>query len=517
MLKIVAAAVVVVVSFVVALFALDRLWPSARNDQRPAALLLAEVPALPPVTRTSVIVAPAAIALSALRDALDAAAPRTMSGKRDNPLTELLSKADIGWTINRGPMALAGRPEALTITTPLNGTVRVTGQIADRAGNLTGTIGNLLGDGVGRGVQNLTGRVLDQRADIRGSVAVTSRPVIMPNWRIEPHLAGQLAMNDSSVSIAGIRVNMAKEVKPLLDRTVNEQVSALGTRVRNDPFLEQTARREWAKMCRSIPLGAAGAGMPNLWLELRPTRAYAAQPRIDASAVTLVVGVQAETRIVPTQTKPDCPFPAQLEIVPQVEQGKVNIGVPIDVPFTEVNRLLAAQLGGKTFPEDKSGSVDVTVKGASLAASGERLLITLRVNVKEKKSFFGFGADATVHLWGRPVLDREQQILRFTDITVDVESETAFGLLGAAARAAIPYLQDALAEKAVIDLKPFAANARKSIEEAVADFRGGGEGVRIDAAITDLRLVGVAYDATTLRVIAEADGAVKVAVTSLPQ
>jgi hypothetical protein len=513
MLKIIAAAIVVVVSFVGALFAMDWLWPRARTEQRP---VLAEVPPLPPVTRTSVIVAPTAIALSALRDAMDAAAPRTVSGKRDNPLSELLSKADIGWTINRGPMALAGRSEALTISTPLNGTMRVTGQIATQAGNLTGTIGNLLGDGAGRGVQNLTGRVLDQRADIRGNVIVTSRPTILPTWRVEPHLTGQLSMGDSALSIAGIRLSVAKEVKPFLDRTVNEQVSALGTRVRNDPFLEETARREWAKMCRSISLGAAGAGMPDLWLELRPTRAYAAQPRIDASAVTLVVGVQAETRIVPTATTPDCPFPAQLEIVPQVEQGQVNIGVPIDVPFTEVNRLLAAQLGGKTFPEDKSGSVDITVKGANIAASGDRLLITLRVNVREKKSFFGFGADATVHLWGRPVLDREQQILRFTDIALDVESETAFGLLGAAARAAIPYLQDALVEKAVVDLKPFAANARKSIEAAVADFRGGGEGVRIDAAITDLRLVGIAYDATTLRVIAEADGAVKVAVTSLP-
>jgi hypothetical protein len=513
MLKIIAAAVIVVISFVGALFAMDWLWPSARNDKRP---VLAEVPPLPPVTRTSVIVAPTAIALSALRDAMDAAAPRTVTGKRDNPLSDLLSKADIGWTINRGPMALAGRVDALTISTPLNGTVSVTGQLGNQAGNLTGAIGNLIGDGVGRGVQNLTGRVLDQRADIRGNVIVTSRPTILPAWRVEPNLTGQLSMGDSSLSIAGVRINMAREVRPFLDRTVNEQVSALGTRVRNDPFLEQTARREWAKMCRSISLGAGGAGMPDLWLELRPTRAYAAQPRIDATTVTLVVGVQAETRIVPTATKPDCPFPAQLEIVPQVAQGQVSIGVPMDVPFTEVNRLLAAQLAGKTFPEDKSGSVDITVKGASLAASGDRLLITLRVNVREKKSFFGFGADATMHLWGRPVLDRELQILRFTDIAVDVESETAFGLLGAAARAAIPYLQDALAEKAVVDLKPFASNARKSIEEAVADFRGGGEGVRIDAAITDLRLVGIAYDATTLRVIAEADGAVKVAVTSLP-
>jgi hypothetical protein len=40
--------------------------------------------------------------------------------------------------------------------------------------------------------------------------------------------------------------------------------------------------------------------------------------------------------------------------------------------------------------------------------------------------------------------------------------------------------------------------------------------VRVDAAVTDLRLVGVEFDAKTLRVIAEADGTVQVAVTKLP-
>ena len=69
-------------------------------------------------------------------------------------------------------------------------------------------------------------------------------------------------------------------------------------------------------------LGAAGAGMPNLWLELRPTRAFAGQPHIDSTAVTLTIGVEAQTRIVPNETKPDCPFPAQLELVPQIEQGR---------------------------------------------------------------------------------------------------------------------------------------------------------------------------------------------------
>jgi hypothetical protein len=39
--------------------------------------------------------------------------------------------------------------------------------------------------------------------------------------------------------------------------------------------------------------------------------------------------------------------------------------------------------------------------------------------------------------------------------------------------------------------------------------------VRVETKINDLRLVGIAFDAKTLRVVAEADGAVNVAVTSL--
>jgi hypothetical protein len=269
-------------------------------------------------------------------------------------------------------------------------------------------------------------------------------------------------------------------------------------------------------MCRSIPLGS-GPGMPSLWLELRPTRAFAAQPRITTAALVLTFGVQAQTRIVPNETKPNCPFPAQLELVPQAEQGRVNIAVPIDIPFTEVNRMLASQLTGKTFPDDKSAAFAVTVRDANVAASGDRLLISLRVKANETRSWFGLGADATIHVWGRPVLDRARQVLRFDDLALDVESEAAFGLLGAAARAAVPYLEKSLAENATVDLVPLTANARKSIEAAIADFRKSVDGVRVDAAVTDLRLVGVEFDAKTLRVIAEADGTVQVAVTKLPQ
>ena len=205
-----------------------------------------------------------------------------------------------------------------------------------------------------------------------------------------------------------------------------------------------------------------------------------------ADWVILTLGVQAETRIVPNETKPDCPFPATARSRRAIDQGKVNIGVPIDVPFTELNRIMELQLKGKTFPETGNAPGQVTVLSSSIAAAGDRLLISLRVKAKETKSWFGLGAEATVHIWGKPVLDRDSQIMRLTDITLDVRSEAAFGLLGTAARAAIPYLQKAMADNAVVDLKPFAASALKSIDASLADFQKPVDGVEVEASVTEL-------------------------------
>jgi hypothetical protein len=501
-----------VASFVGTTLIMDLLWPQASPQQGPPALVA--VPPLQPLAGQSVVLAPAAIAISAIRDALDAHAPRNISGKPQNPVSKLLSNADLNFTIARGPFNLTGQPDALVVTTPLSGTFQARGTLTGAANSLGGSVGNLLGGSVGQQVQNLAGKAFDQHADIQGSVTTTSRPTIAANWRLAPNLAAQVNVVDVVLPIAGVKLSIANQVKPILENTVRDQTNALETRLRNDPFIENAARSEWTKLCRAVSLGAAGQGMPNLWLEVRPTRAIAAQPKIDTKAVTLLVGVQAETRIVPNETKPDCPFPQQLDLVPQANQGTVNIGVPIDIPFTEVSRLLETQFKDKTFPEDGSGSFAATIEQAAVAASGDRLLITLLVHVK-KRGLFSIGADATVYVWGRPVLDQDRQILRFADIALDVQSEAAFGLLGAAAKAAAPYLQKTLADKAVIDLKPFAQDAKKRMASAVGNFATQASGLSANVAVDDLRLLSIAYDDKTLRVIANATGAVAVAISSL--
>jgi hypothetical protein len=509
--------VVLGATFFGALWALEAFLPS-QPAKSPALAKLKPPPDLPPVTRASYVIAPVEVALSAIRASLDAAAPRTLVGQNANPVSGLLSKADIGMTVTRGTLGISGRPNDLIVTAPINSSMTITGQIAGLAGNITGGITGFLDNSIGRTVGGLTSRVLDQRADVQGTVAVHSRPAITADWRLQPNLRAQLSLGNSAVQLAGIKLNMATEARPLIDQMLNQQVSALETRLRNDPFIERAARAQWTKMCRAIPLGGGKTGLPKLWLEMRPIRAAAAQPKIGTHALTLTIGVQAETRITPTESKPHCPFPAKLELVPPMDDGRLAVGVPIDVPFTALNKLLEAQLKGHVYPEnDKQAAVAVEVLGVHVGAAGDRLLISLDVKAREQKSWFGFGATANIDIWGKPVLDEKNQILRLTDTSLAVESEAAFGLLGAAARAAMPYLQQALAEKAVVDLKPFAADAKKKITAALADFQQNDNGVRVSAQVHDVRLTGIAFDSKTLRVIAEADGHAKVAVSQLPR
>ena len=86
----------------------------------------------------------------------------------------------------------------------------------------------------------------------------------------------------------------------------------------------------------------------------------------------------------------------------------------------------------------------------------------------------------------------------------------------AAARAAIPHLQQALADRMVVDLKPFASNAQRKIAAAIADLQKNEEGIRVDADVTSIRLASIAFDSKTLRVVVETDGTIKAAVTALP-
>src|SRR5262249_52282778 len=162
---------------------------------------------------------------------------------------------------------------------------------------------------------------------------------------------------------------------------------------------------------RSISLAAISAGNPDFHLLLRPVRAFAAHPVLEANAAIVTLGIEAETRIVPSATQPDCSFPTALEIVPPVNEGRFAIATPIGTPFTEIHTILNRQLRNRTFPESADAWAQATVLRTHVAASGDRLLVAIIIRAREETTWFGIGARATLYVWVRPVLDNEQQKL----------------------------------------------------------------------------------------------------------
>src|SRR6202521_1789078 len=192
------AIAVVAVSFFVSLKTMD--WLSPRGTV--AAPVLVELPPLPPAPRSSSIIAPVAIALNAIRDAADRGAPRSFAGKADNPVSQILQNADIGWTASRGPITATGAQDVLSLTTPLTGTLNVTGSLSSKATGAVGdAIGGLLGGNVAKQIGSVNIKAVNASAEIKGNVTIVSRPRLAAAWRIEPNLSGQGTLGDSTLSV----------------------------------------------------------------------------------------------------------------------------------------------------------------------------------------------------------------------------------------------------------------------------------------------------------------------------
>ena len=128
------AIAVVAVSFLVSLKTMD--WLAPRGGGAP---VLVELPPLPPAPRSSRVMAPVAIALSAIRDAADRGTPKTFQARPTiryrkcckTPISAGPPRADR----SRHPAART----CMTLTTPLTGTLNVTGSLSAKA---TGAVGD---------------------------------------------------------------------------------------------------------------------------------------------------------------------------------------------------------------------------------------------------------------------------------------------------------------------------------------------------------------------------------------
>src|SRR4029078_2787215 len=143
----------------------------------------------------------------------------------------------------RGPITATGAPDGLTLATPLTGTLNVTGALSSK---VTGAVGDMLGGLLGPNAAKQIGSIniknINASAEIKGNVAMTARPQLAAHWRVDPNRTAQVDLGDTSLSVAGVRVNVPAQIKPVIDNAVNSQLRATQARIRNDTALETRAR-----------------------------------------------------------------------------------------------------------------------------------------------------------------------------------------------------------------------------------------------------------------------------------
>ncbi len=208
--------------------------------------------------------------LSAIRDAAEHATPRSFAGKANNPVAQVLQNADIGWTASRGAIAATGAQDALSLAAPLSGKINVTGSLSAKVSGAVGdAIGSLLGADAAKQIGGINIKNMNANAEIKGNVVITMRPRFAANWHVEPNFSAQVNLGDSTMTVAGARLNVPAQIKPVIDKTVNEQMNAIGEQLRNDPTLMRNAQAQWSAR---LPFGAAAGAQACLRSGSRSSR-----------------------------------------------------------------------------------------------------------------------------------------------------------------------------------------------------------------------------------------------------
>src|SRR5262249_35168804 len=143
--SIILGVMIVAISFIGATLAMNVLWPRAAASLKEGRPALVPLPPLKPLAGVSTVLAPAAISMAAIGEALEAQAPRNLAGKRPGVVSPLMPDADIHWTIARGPLNVSGQPDSLVVATPLSGAFQARGTISSAANAVGGAVGNIIG------------------------------------------------------------------------------------------------------------------------------------------------------------------------------------------------------------------------------------------------------------------------------------------------------------------------------------------------------------------------------------
>ena len=478
---------------------------AATDPLRPPMPTSASPTRTPSPTTPSTLSIPVSVPIDTLDSHLESLIPHSFAdSSTDEILDELDLSASARWNLRRSALGLSARDTALHAHLGFSGPV-------DLAVDL-GPVG------------------VNATVELRGRLLLSTQPQLQSDWRLTvPDLTLRAEYDEATVPVTipitrHISVDFIERIPivedlPLIGelvsgfrevvRTVTEPIEELTTvdvsvrgivrdhmeprieSLRRDiiddvaaaPFLREAAATSWQRLCSTVALGSG------VWLQSKPVRAHAAQPRITDDAVLLQLGIDVHSRLLPEDREPTCPFPETLTLR-SPSPGRIEINLPAEIRYAILDDALTEFLVGQSYGDGVLVSVhDITHVGAS----GGSLVLGIAVTV-DTREWLRARAKGTVYILATPHLDLDSQTIRFLDVSMDAESRNH--LVHAVGEIGEPLLERAI-ERYTFELEPLRQRLLRQGNDWIASLAM--DEFTVSGEIQDIRLTRLEAGAETLR------------------
>ena len=192
-------------------------------------------------------------------------------------------------------------------------------------------------------------------------------------------------------------------------------------------------------------------------------------------------------------------------------EPRFDVTLPVEIGFTQLNALVGSQLPRTV--ESTEYRLRAEIRTITVApADSRRLALSVDATVSVLNADDPSPTRSTFVVRATPRLDAARQRIAFANAEIDPASLEAFGLTGVLAKGATRMLESAIAD-IEIDVAAEAARLPRLAEAAITTLNGAKDSeVEITASVDPPKLIGLDFDETRLRMIAQARGKVTAAV-----
>ncbi|MDX5422933.1 MAG: DUF4403 family protein, partial [Hymenobacteraceae bacterium] len=298
-------------------------------------------------------------------------------------------------------------------------------------------------------------------------IKTESKISLTEDYKINTITSGDFEWGNTKpvLELGPLKIGLARFVEPAMRSQMATLSKQLDKELQNYLDMRKYVADAWQLVQEPVKLDDD----MNAWLTIVPKEVRVAPLQAKNGTLNTRLGITSYITVT-TDGKPQLQPNKNLPklIVDSRMADDIQIGLTANIPYAHASRLLQEQVARQTYKFD-GGKSQVTVNDASIAPSGDQLVLMLDVDGKTKAGLFTKKIVGKVYLRGTPYYDAETASIKVRDVDYDLDTKDK--LLSTASWLAKNKFKDMIQAQVNIPVKGEFENAKKMLQ-ATLDKQG---------------------------------------------